>query len=123
MIKRLVTIILFLTVIHSGTAFALELPNLGLFPGTSYYLGDINPTRHFYHPSISLGVIYRYNLNTRYALKGNVYFVQLSGSDLDFPEILHPDRQYSPVMFNTSLIDIALQVEYNFLPFMPYHGN
>ena len=106
----------------SGMAIAQRNTNVGIFAGTAYYMGDVNPNRHFYRPSTSLGIIYRYNLNKRYALRGNAYYAKLSGSDLDFPEILHPDRPFSPAVFNTSLIDLGLQVEFNFLPFTPNVG-
>jgi hypothetical protein len=96
--------------------------NLGVFAGTSYYMGDINPNRHFYRPSVSLGALYRYNLNTRYAIRINAYYANLSGNDLDFPERLNPDRPLSPANFSTSLIDFGLQVEFNFLPYTPNIG-
>ncbi|MBN1158580.1 MAG: hypothetical protein JXA61_04305 [Bacteroidales bacterium] len=93
--------------------------NVGIFGGTAYYLGDINPSRHFYRPSLSLGGLYRLNINTRYAIRLNAYYISLSGSDLDFPADFHPDRPFNPQFFNTSLIDAALQAEFNFLPYEP----
>jgi opacity protein-like surface antigen len=122
MLKRLLPGMFVLIIVSTGTVLAQRNANIGIFAGTAYYLGDINPNRHFYRPSLSLGAIYRYNLNTRYAIRGNAYYTNLSGSDLDFPETLHPDRPFSPAAFNTSLIDLALQVEYNFLPFTPNVG-
>jgi hypothetical protein len=118
--QLLITVILFV----SGTfpVIAQRNANIGLFAGTAYYMGDINPNRHFYRPSLSIGALYRYNLNTRYAIRGNAYYVHLSGNDLDFPEIQHPDRPFSPARFNTSLVDLNVQVEYNFLPFTPNVG-
>jgi hypothetical protein len=82
-------------------------------------MGDINPNRHFYRPSFSLGALYRYNINTRVAIRANGYYANLSGNDLDFPSQLHPDRPVSPASFNTSLVDVGLQVEYNFMPYIP----
>ena len=93
--------------------------NVGVFGGTAFYLGDINPSRLFYRPSIAFGAIYRYNINQRYAVRANAYYISLSGSDADFPEIERPDRPFSPAIFKTSLIDVALQVEFNFLPYEP----
>jgi hypothetical protein len=109
--------------ISCSTAFPQRAANIGLFAGTAYYMGDINPNRHFYRPSVSLGLLYRYYLNTRYAIKANVYYAQLSGSDFDFPGQLHPDRPLSPATFHTSLIDLALSVEFNFLPYTPGIAN
>jgi hypothetical protein len=123
MIKRLRLYILLLSLMVSGVTFAQPKANIGIFAGTAYYMGDINPNRHFYRSSLSLGGLYRYNLNTRIALRFNAYYARLSGSDLDFPKILHPDRPFRPAMFNTSLLDAALQIEFNFLPFTPNLGN
>jgi hypothetical protein len=122
MIKRLRLYILLLSLMVSGVTFAQPKANIGIFAGTAYYMGDINPNRHFYRSSLSLGGLYRYNLNTRIALRFNAYYARLSGNDLDFPKILHPDRPLRPAMFNTSLLDAALQIEFNFLPFTPNLG-
>jgi hypothetical protein len=122
MLKRHMTGLIVLILLSSGMAIAQRNANFGIFAGTAYYMGDINPNQHFYNPSLSLGALYRYNINTRYALRGNAYYTRLSGSDLDFPEILHPDRPTTPARFNTSLLDIAVQVEFNFLPYTPNVG-
>lgn len=106
----------------SGMTLAQPNANFGVFAGTAYYMGDINPGRHFYRPKISYGALYRFNINTRYSLRANAYVADLSGSDLDFPERLHPDRPYNPATFSTSLLDLALQLEFNFLPYTPTIG-
>lgn len=122
MLQRFLYSVLIFSVLSTGMVFAQRNANVGVFAGTAYYMGDINPNRHLYRSSLSLGALYRYNLNPRYAIRGNVYYAHLSGNDLDFPGILHPDRPFSPARFNTSLIDVTLQVEYNFLPFTPNLG-
>ena len=96
--------------------------NLGIFLGTAYYMGDINPNRHFYRPRPSLGVLYRINLNKHYSIRANGYYAYLSGSDTDFPNVIHTDRQTQPVEFSTSLIDGTIQFEFNFLPYVPNSG-
>lgn len=100
---------------------AMAQPNadFGVFAGTAYYLGDINPSKHFYRPSFSYGVLYRININTRYALRANGYIADLTGDDRDFPKRLNPDRPFSPRHFQTSLLDLGLQLEFNFLPYTP----
>ncbi len=96
--------------------------NFGIIGGIAYYMGDINPNRHFYKPSPAFGLIYRININPRYAIRGNAYYAQVRGSDLDFPELLHPDRAFLPVSFTTTMLDLNLQTEFNFLPFTPNVG-
>jgi len=105
------------------SAFPQKNANVGIFAGTAYYMGDINPNRHFYRPSFSAGLLYRYNLNSRYAIKGNAYYAQLSGSDTDFPGILRPDRPGTPADFQTSLVDLGVHFEFNFLPYSPGFSN
>jgi hypothetical protein len=122
MAKQLRTYLSLLFLLVSGTVFAQRDANIGVFAGTAYYMGDINPNRHFYRSRISIGGLYRYNLNTRYAIRVSAYYADISGDDQDFPGTLHPDRPNSPASFSTSLLDIALQVEYNFLPYTPNLG-
>jgi hypothetical protein len=93
--------------------------NVGVFAGTSYYMGDINPNKHFYRSRPSIGIIYRYNFNKRYAIRANGYYAYLSGNDLDFINNYHPDRYTNPAEFSTSLLDATLQFEFNFLPYIP----
>jgi len=95
--------------------------NFGIIGGIAYYMGDINPSRHFYKPSFAFGGIYRINFNPRFALRGNVYYTTLRGSDTDF-DLLHPDRFYEPITFRTSVLDLNMQTEFNFLPFTPNIG-
>ncbi len=97
--------------------------NFGAFLGTSYYMGDINPNRHFYRPNPSLGLIYRINLNKHYSIRASGYYSYLSGSDIDFGSRINSDRYFEPVEFNTSIIDGTLQFEFNYLPFVPNLGN
>jgi len=122
MVKHLQFYIILFLILLSGITSAQRNTNFGVFAGTAYYMGDINPSRHVYRPSISLGALYRYNLNTRYALRLGAYFADLSGDDLDFPKALNPDRHLSPARFNISLLDLSLQVEFNFLPYTPNLG-
>jgi len=120
--RKLLFVILLL--IPGVFACAQRNANFGLIGGVSYYMGDVNPSRHFYNPSYALGVIYRININPRYAVRGNAYYTTLSGSDEDFPQLLHPDhyRYLLPVSFTTSLLDMNVQGEFNFLPFTPNVG-
>ncbi len=105
--------------IGSLSVYSQRAANVGIFAGTAYYMGDINPNRHFYNPSFSMGAFYRYNINTRVAVRANVFYASLSGNDLDFPDLLHPDRPLNPASFSTSLLDVGLQAEFNFLPYTP----
>ncbi len=124
MLKRTGTYLFLLIVCLPQISLAQRNSDIGAFAGISYYMGDINPNRHFYRPAPSLGLIYRYNINTRYSLRANAYYADLSGNDRDFPDRPNPDKPMSPPKsnFQTSLMDASLQVEFNFLPFASNEG-
>lgn len=54
---------------------------IGAFLGTSFYLGELNPTTLFAQPGIAGGFVYRYNLTPRWALKADFIFANVSASD------------------------------------------
>lgn len=88
--------------------------DFGLFGGTSYYLGDLNTSRQFYHAHPAYGILMRYNLNSRWAVRASVYGGGLSGDDLDFKYKYQRFRKYS---FYTPVVEVTGQIELNFLPY------
>jgi hypothetical protein len=54
---------------------------IGACVGTTFYLGELNPTRLFAQPHLAGGIVYRYNLSPRWAIKANFLFGKVSGSD------------------------------------------
>ena len=87
---------------------------MGVFGGTSYYLGDINQSRQFYAPSPSAGALYKLALNKRTAISARAYYAQFRGNDHDFNNQFQQNRNIS---FSASLVDINAVYEFNFLPF------
>jgi hypothetical protein len=84
--------------------------DIGIFAGTSYYMGDLNPSMHFYSPSFALGPIYRYNIHTRSAIRVSGIYHRLTGSDPDF-------NNSSGASFTSDFVDLAATFEFNFLPY------
>lgn len=54
---------------------------IGACVGTTFYLGELNPSKLFAQPRIAGGIVYRYNLSPRWALKANFLFGEVAGSD------------------------------------------
>jgi hypothetical protein len=79
-------------------------------------MGDINMVRHFYKPSPAIGGMYRYNFNPRNSLRFHAIYSDIRGNDLDFKNDFQQDRGLS---FSTSFMDLALNTEFNFLPYRP----
>jgi len=89
----------------------------GIVVGTSYYIGDINHSKHFYSPKLAFGLALRHNFNTFYALRLNIIRATISGNDADFSNIYQKARAHS---FINNLYEFGLQSEFNFLNYNSY---
>jgi len=96
------------------TTLALSQKTLevGVFGGVSYYLGDLNPSKHFLNPKIGYGVLARYNIDTRWAVKVNLFRGTVKGSSQSSPFL--PGRNLS---FESPVTDISATAEFNFLKY------
>ncbi|MEI8201518.1 MAG: DUF6089 family protein [Bacteroidota bacterium] len=102
--------ILFLLLFMSS-AYA-QRHELGVFAGGSYYLGDLNPSGHFAQSKPAVGIIYRYNMNPRWALRVNALFGSVEGSDA-------LDNKNNPrnLSFKSPITEFSVLTELNFLQF------
>ena len=72
----------------------------GVFTGISSYMSDFNPDSLFYHSSWVEGIIYRYNLHPRQALRTNIFVSNINTSNN-----------------SKTVLELALQYEFNFFPY------
>ncbi len=86
---------------------------IGIMAGASYYLGDMNPSKQFFLPKPAGGIIYRYIINQRFALKFDGIIGSVKGSDSKSK--FNEKRNLS---FKSPLTEISSQLELNFLPFV-----
>jgi hypothetical protein len=96
------------------TGFSRDRFDIGLFAGTSYYMGDINRSLHFYNTSPALGGLVKFNFDKHYSLRAGFNFGRIRADDLDFTNILHQTRA---AHFVNNFYDFSLQGEFNFQPF------
>jgi hypothetical protein len=89
-----------------------EKSDIGIFAGTSYYLGDLNPTVHYAFPSIAAGPIYRYNFNARNSIRGHAFYHGLRGSDNSGGIVTE---------FDAKFVDLGLDFEFNWEPYKTAH--
>ncbi len=111
LIKKLFILLFILTQIN---LIAQKRHEIGVFVGASYYVGDLNSTNIFYMPSPALGLLYRYDINSRYAFKLTGTFSRLQGDDSKSDNLYQQQRNHS---FSTFVSDISPMIEFNFLPF------
>lgn len=81
---------------------------IGFFGGGSYYIGDLNPNRHFVDSKPAFGMIFRYNLSTRYSLRANVTYGNIYANDADNTDAFKVNRNLS---FKSHLLELAFGME------------
>lgn len=89
---------------------------LGLFLGGSYYLGDLNPKKHFLLTGPAIGGLYRYNLNPRFTLKNNIYVGLIRGDDK-----ISKSNENRNLNFTSPIGELSIQMEFNFFPYVTGH--
>ncbi len=82
--------------------------------GFTGYLGDVNNSNLFKHPGITGGGVFRYVINSRWAVKGNLNYAGISGNSADIQNKFPGEEPYK---FKSSLFDLGAQVEFNFFHF------
>ena len=113
-----------LSVMLLGVGVKAQTSEIGLCGGVSFYMGDLNPKGVFSGSRPAGGVLYRYNINPRFAFKANVLFGSMEASDAKTGGDMKRN-----LSFRSPLSEISAQIELNFLrlynerganPFTPY---
>ena len=107
-------LLLFLLFFLASFIYGQGKTELGISLGGSYYQGDINRSKLFYSPSVAYGLILKYNFSNHLSASLNGKYVKLKGSDADFNNI---ENQLRGASFSTSLVDVSILFEFNFLPY------
>mgnify|MGYP000033819206 CR=1 FL=1 len=88
---------------------------VGVFLGGSYYIGELNPTRHinqFTKPAG--GFVFRYNINKRLAARANFLFGNIEGHDSFSNSEAAQQRNLS---FKSPINELSAQLEFNFMDY------
>lgn len=92
-----------------------QVSELGGTIGASYYIGDLNPDRHYPRDTkLAGGLIYRYNFNDRYAIRLQGLYGTLQAYDSDSKDEL---QQLRDLHFRSRLIEAGLLFEINFFKY------
>jgi hypothetical protein len=105
-------VLFLLFVLISPSAFS-QRSEVGVLGGVCYYLGDLNPSKHFGNSQPAFGVVYRYNLNLRWALKFNGIYGKMVGDDASSVGF----DKFRNLSFRSNVMDFSGQIELNFLPY------
>ena len=109
--RSLFIVLLLLFAVPAGMAQQYKY-EVGPTLGMTGYLGEANNGNLFKHPSFTLGGIFRYSHNSRWAFKANLNYANIRGDsksdESQYPEGIDYD-------FSSSLIDLGFTAEFNFL--------
>lgn len=107
--RKLFLILLITNGIFSSAQKTLE---GGIMAGGLFYLGEINPSTLFQSTKFGGGAFVRHNVNKRWAYRANLVVGTLFSDDKYSSDKY---QQIRNVAFNTPLIEIVVQAEFNFL--------
>jgi hypothetical protein len=108
--KKLLILLLLLGLFLKVSAQRNE---IGVFLGTSYYLGDLNPSKHFLLSKPAGGLIYRYVFNPRWAIKVSGMYGSVEGDDA-----VAKFNETRNLSFKSHVFEVSPQLELNFLPYV-----
>ena len=92
-----------------------QVNEIGFTIGGAYYLGDLNPTRHYPRDSkLAGGLVFRHNLTDRLALRLQGLYGTLQAYDSDSQDTLQLLRD---LHFRTRLIEASFLFEINFFKY------
>jgi hypothetical protein len=88
---------------------------MGIAIGTSYYIGDVNPSKHFgTRLNPGGGLIYRHNFDRRLSLKASLLYGRIEAYDVDSDDAWQQNRNLS---FRNDIFEGSLQGEINYFPY------
>lgn len=91
-----------------GQSYRME---LGILGGSSFYMGDANNDKLFENTNPSYGLLARYNMDDRFALKANVLVAGISGTTIGSASTYMNGTE---IRFNHQVLDAGVQLEMNF---------
>ena len=89
-----------------------QIIEVGFSGGLSYYIGDINPSKHFAQSDYGLGAVVKYYENFRWVFRFQYSNLNLNASDAVIG--FKPERGLA---FNSKLNDYSLMAEFNFFDY------
>lgn len=111
---RLYTIaVLFLSAVGMGAQDLEYAMELGVMAGPSFYMGDANLNGLYKDVTMAGGLVGRYNLNPRMALKFDVGYGKIKG-DASKGSNKFPATEGQEWEFDHSLVDVGCQYEMSF---------
>ena len=107
-----------LSCVFSGAAVA-QTTELGVNAGAAGYIGDINPNHLFKPGGVAFGAYVKRNFNPYWAFGIHYNYGKIKGDDANSDDLSLKTRNLN---FSTSLNELSLQVDFNFLDYFSGGG-
>lgn len=115
LLRRATAVILLLSAVCMSSAQELEYKmELGGMVGGCFYLGDANYITPFKHTAMAGGILARYNINPRMAVKGDLAIGRIKGTTERLANKF-PEEGYTT--FDRNIYELGAQFEYNFFAY------
>jgi hypothetical protein len=114
--NRYYTLFLLLVMGSGGLGAIAQKNDLGITGGVMYYMGDLNPAKHFKFPSAAVGLLYRHNFDHHFSVRGNVIGGQIWADDATSKNGYQVTRN---LRFRSFILEASVQGEINFFQFEP----
>lgn len=115
--KRLITLFFLLT--NHLTGFS-QIHEMGMFLGGSNTISDLGSTHFIYSNSPAFGLIYKWNLTTRYALRASFITSKLKSSDYYANDLSRFNRFFE---VDNKVFEFSAGMEVNFFDFNLHNQN
>ena len=115
--KRLITLFFLLT--NHLTGFS-QIHEMGMFLGGSNTISDLGSTHFIYSNSPAFGLIYKWNLTTRYALRASFITSKLKSSDYYANDLSRFNRFFE---VDNKVFEFSAGMEVNFFDFDLHNQN
>ncbi|OIQ39692.1 MAG: hypothetical protein BM563_04195 [Bacteroidetes bacterium MedPE-SWsnd-G1] len=110
MIKKFLIIAILFASVYTNA----QINEIGITASGSNYVGDIGRENFIYPNNYAIGLIYKYNLNPRIALRGTYTYSKISADDADSENLARQIRNYK---FTNTLHEFAAGVEFSFIEY------
>lgn len=113
--KYLVLLLTVLTVSLAGAQSSFNTRfEMGFMGGGSYYIGDLNPVKHFVYSKPAFGAIFRLNMTTRYSFRFTGTYGSVYADDADASDPFQVQRNLN---FRSNILELAAGVEIDLLKY------
>lgn len=88
-----------------------QINEIGFLVGGVNFIGDVGRTDYIHPTQLGSGLVYKYNVNPRIALRANYSYLPISGDDANSENKV---RQLRGINFKNPANEFSVGIEYNF---------